>query len=146
MSKNEHNAWIAFIVLGFVCNLAISIENNDSRLMGVPKKEFIKVLSEILSGGNKGPAPVNSKDAYETDDDNILFDATTDKTWFAASRPDLNDETDSLISDTGLSLRKKKYIKSDSLYYLQKNIEEREEQSKMNSILEKTKGSKMWNV
>jgi hypothetical protein len=51
MSKHQHGVCIIVVCLGAVCNLALSIENNESRLVHLPKEEFIKVMSEIISGG-----------------------------------------------------------------------------------------------
>eukprot|EP01031_Cornospumella_fuschlensis_P047961 gene47961-58749_t len=40
MTKFQHQTFVSLAVAGLLCHLAISMENNDSRLMGVKKTEF----------------------------------------------------------------------------------------------------------
>ena len=53
MKPFEHGVCLMVVGLGFAANLALNIENNDSRLVHIPKQEFVRVLSDIVSGSSR---------------------------------------------------------------------------------------------
>lgn len=56
MRDFEHYSCMIFIVIGILANVALNMENNDSRLLNVPKKEFLRVICDILSSSRSGDA------------------------------------------------------------------------------------------
>lgn len=57
MEKFTHHSGVGFLVLLGLAHVALNIENNDSRLMWVPKSEFVRVLGDIMNGGSLEPPP-----------------------------------------------------------------------------------------
>lgn len=100
----DHGACVAFVLLGAVCHFAISVENNDSRLLGIKKGEFKKVIGDILHG--------SAEDANAKKDAGDL--EPVEMTNPPASQRALRNSM------------KKVQVKSDSFYYMQKSLEERE--------------------
>lgn len=60
------------IVCG-IANLGLAMENNDSRLLHVPKKEFIRVMSEIVSGTGNADAGENENEGEEADTPDMIY-------------------------------------------------------------------------
>lgn len=153
MNHHEHGVCLAIVLFGVAANFGLSMENNDSRLLHIPKSEFVRVMSEIISGGSKQgndrlmertrgegeedegeaellrnsgrrdfePSPRNKRGnmdrVYEVGHNAAGLGAESPRT--AATK-----QAQSIPSE--LTQRKKAYVKSDSLYFLQKGIEERE--------------------
>lgn len=104
MRDMEHGGYLAFVGLCMVCYFAISMENNDSQLLGVKKEEFKRVIQDILKGG-EGEGDVKGEEEGDSEED------------------------DHMIYSTNPSKPKKapgKQLRHDSFYYLQKSLEERE--------------------
>jgi hypothetical protein len=53
MTHHGHGIWVAAVVIGVVCNVALNAENNDSRIMFVSKKQYVNVISGIINQSNK---------------------------------------------------------------------------------------------
>jgi membrane-associated phospholipid phosphatase len=53
MTKLGHAVCLGSLALIVLGNLALAIENNESRLLFIPKKEFLTVLSGIISSSNE---------------------------------------------------------------------------------------------
>lgn len=196
MSKHDHGVCVVFMLVCGIANLAISMENNDSRLLHIPKKEFVRVMSEIVSGTGNVDGGENENEGEESESADIIYTlnerqqleeepASVSFTQFGASRfsgkrkslvPDSprtlatkqaqlfqesssgksspqtsqldrnkpserittltarsftnrsgNVLTQRVVSQTTITSRiQKGRIKSDSLYFLQKSMEERE--------------------
>eukprot|EP01038_Epipyxis_sp_PR26KG_P009209 gene9209-12419_t len=166
MTDFDHNKCIGFVIICLLCYFALSIENNDSRLLNIPKSEFIKVVSDIISGGENAKYNNNDENGLDYDDynnsynnnnnnnnnnngeddfelNNDLFqesmangmnNLTESPRFLATMRSQLSNNTsrirstnnNSNINGNGSLLRRKGKVKSDSLYYLQLNLEERD--------------------
>jgi hypothetical protein len=63
MSDFDHGVCVVFVLVCGLANLGLAMENNDSRLMSVPKEEFVRVMTEIVSSGERGLNAPNSEDA-----------------------------------------------------------------------------------
>lgn len=73
MTKHDHGICVVFIIVCGVANAALAMENNDSRLLHVPKKEFIRVMSEIVSGTGNPDAGENENDGEEAESADMIY-------------------------------------------------------------------------
>jgi hypothetical protein len=150
MTHHQHGVCVVFICLGVLCHLALCIENNDSRLVHLPKEEFIKVMSEIVSGGDKNTTtvaePSSSEDGefYDPVDPSGLMSQPSTQRSTKSSYRTVNEETPRTTATreaqnnpgNGLSMgennpalgKRAKRARSDSLYFLQRSMEQREKQ------------------
>ena len=48
MTHHQHGVCVGIAVTVFLAVLALNAENNDSRLAGIPKSEFVRVLTGIM--------------------------------------------------------------------------------------------------
>jgi hypothetical protein len=48
MSATDHYGCAGFAIAAIICNFALSAESNDSRLLSLPKTEFMHVLTNIM--------------------------------------------------------------------------------------------------
>lgn len=143
MDHQEHGICVGIAGAFFLCGIAMSMENNESYLLYVPKQEFVKVLSDILSGGrdvavndedNQLAAEASQQGENEIDPNNPRNNRN--RTVKESPRTIALQEAQSGSGSNTLTARKKAYVKSDSLYYLQKSLEEREAKLK-EEILQK---------
>jgi hypothetical protein len=143
---------VGLITMVFLINLAINIENNDSRIACIPKEEYMRVLTGIMnssSEGNKGNVN-DDHNGYENDRtvqsgliddsqpndqkighgggiglnaDRLLGGATTPRSSAMAKA------TLSHLSRYGstFSQRNSKAMKRDSFHFLQKTLMRRAE-------------------
>lgn len=126
------------------------MENNDSRILRIPKEEFIKVMSEIVYGSPENDNGVTKEEATENDE---VDDASEDRVLFYSSRTGpstsrssgsryiVDDSPRTKITKSAQAAANEKktrkmegYVKSDSLYFLQRSIQAREKEWK--SLLE----------
>lgn len=128
MTHDEHTAWMLFIMLGIASNIAFNMENNDSRILNVPKKEFIRVMGDILSSGAKNNDQAKTL-MSEMNEENDLTKDIGSRGINPSPRTMLLKEAQRRQVVDGL-MKRKKYVKNDSLYHLQKSIEEREKKLK----------------
>ena len=155
MSHHQHGVCVVFILLGVICNFALCVENNDSRLLHLPKEEFVSVLSGIISGGDKNTASVvetaSSEDGefYDPMDPTGMSQHPTQRTQSTnrsskSSYRTVNEETPRTtatreaqtrptnglsmgdIGKTSSGAQRGRRVKSDSLYFLQRSMESRE--------------------
>lgn len=123
MKTEEQGVLAALAVVAVLCNLAFNIENNDSRLVYVPKREFVRVMSEIVSGPGTQQAAVGEGEERDGQDESDLAGYRPVET----ARTRITKQIDSKLRRYSESVHGKKgYVKSDSLYYLQKSMEARE--------------------
>eukprot|EP00428_Durinskia_dybowskii_P071761 CAMPEP_0170402874 /NCGR_PEP_ID=MMETSP0117_2-20130122/25793_1 /TAXON_ID=400756 /ORGANISM="Durinskia baltica, Strain CSIRO CS-38" /LENGTH=192 /DNA_ID=CAMNT_0010659777 /DNA_START=568 /DNA_END=1143 /DNA_ORIENTATION=- len=160
MTHHQHGVCVVVILLGVICNFALNVENNDSRLFHLPKDEFVKVLSEIISGGEDqnantssvvegtseegefydpmDPAGIlsqqstqrSSKSSYRTVDDTPRAAATRQAQAKSNGVNGLsmgeNNPGSARGRSSGGGAGQAKRVKSDSLYFLQRSMEQRE--------------------
>lgn len=148
MSHHDHGFCVGAVLILVLSGLGLNMENNQSHFLYIPKQEFIRVMVDILSGGGKGVSE-NDKNEEEYDeneqyDDNVLYDSSlintkrsvssnstatssnTSRTTVKESPRSAAMKQAQSISGNSLISRKKHYVKSDSLFYLQKALEDRE--------------------
>jgi len=145
LKLEEQGVLAIAVVVAILCNLAYSIENNDSRLVYVPKREFVRVLSEIVSGpsSQQHDAVDGGLDSEDEDDGMGRGESNQARARIASvqsivevprSRSNKQGQIESQLrrlNQTSQSLHGKKgYVKSDSLYYLQRSLELREKINK----------------
>ena len=51
MPKHTHGVYVGIVIVIFLANLALNMENNDSRLLFINKTEFVRVIRGILYSG-----------------------------------------------------------------------------------------------
>ena len=64
MTHHGHGIWVGFVVLAAVGNFALNAENNDSRIMYIPKKQFLGVIAGIIDQSGES-ASLNTEDIQE---------------------------------------------------------------------------------
>jgi hypothetical protein len=164
MNYNDHIFCIAFVSLGIICNIAMSIENNDSKVIGISKKTFINVLQDIINGGennNNKNIIKNENNLYENEIQNFDSDKDDDdnfnnnnnnnnnflsnynvnnknnnvyKNNFNTNNNNKNSNNNYNFSPLGVKNRKKTTTKNDSFFYLQKNLMERDAKNSEKNI------------
>lgn len=154
---------MGFVGVALIAHVALACENNDSRLLHIPKREFIQVMSGILSGGDKAgdqqlasnADPLDMGDVDDDEDDEFL-DADGDgggryaersrsrnsrglqrrgkegvvlpspRSQLTQQAQQRSQQSHSNRDNHSNGLRPRRYVKSDSLYFLQRAMEERE--------------------
>lgn len=125
--------WCTFIaVMCFLVHFGLTAENNDSRLLYIPKKEFVRVIggiinntstqdqSEATTGGASRRGGPDGDNLRSSQDGSIRVTETPRST---AVRK--------LMEIAAEKLRKgdaEREVKHDSFYYLQQTLERREEE------------------
>lgn len=128
----------------------LAMENNDSRLLHIPKKEFTRVIVEILDGSSA------SKSNTLTDNDQMMSSQQDDdddnedsfNSPASPQRPKNSPRTLAMqeAQQSSSTSRRRRYIKSDSLYFLQKNLEDRENKLTNNKAWNNAKFRKTSNI
>lgn len=96
------------------CHFMLCAENNDSRLMYLSRKEFIRVISDIISPLPQTSVDATKLEAYEEDDEDAA-----DESHRVRFLPD-DEPTPSI------PIRKRKnQNKRDSFFFLQRSLERR---------------------
>lgn len=113
MNNLDHGFCIGAASLFIFVGVGMNMENNQSPILYIPRKEFIRVMTEIMSGGGTGISANEGEDGEVDEDIDRVVKESPRTTALRQAQ----------VASSG---RKKKYIKSDSLYYLQKSMEERE--------------------
>ena len=52
MTKEGHAACLFFLIILIIGNISLAIENNESRIFSISKKEFLNVLQGIIFSSN----------------------------------------------------------------------------------------------
>ena len=165
MTHHQHGVCVAVIIFGVLCNFALSLENNESRLMQIPRDEFIRVMSDIISGGDKNAS--SSVEVSTTDDEGFYdpMDPNGENGYLPSYRsestmpsPKFVDETPRTTATkqaqtrasaplgsypnsngTGM-IKRNRRVKSDSLYFLQRSMETRENAQRMGQTYRSDEG------
>lgn len=119
---NIHLGTIGPVLYAIMAIFALSIESNQSRLLGISKKEFIRVLSDIINSSSSNSTIDGSDDGVAGKEDegqqhNLSERSNTTPRAAAFRRA---------VERASLHNKKGSYIKRDSLYFLQKSLEQRE--------------------
>lgn len=141
LSHHVHGVYVALAVSIFLVNLALNMENNESRVLFVPKSEFIRVIRGIMySGegeiGDRGGAIPSSDPNGEEDDfmdaNSADFGAQqgTDNRDVrsmsaAALRTGLRRAQEEQLRESGSARERARANRKDSFFYLQKTLQSR---------------------
>lgn len=102
---------------GLLCHFALCAENNDSRLVYLPRSEYIRVLSEIISPAEESKNESSKLEAYDEDDADNGDDAEdSHRVHFL---PEDGPQS------APLKKRKVNQNKRDSFFFLQRSLERR---------------------
>ena len=170
MDKSHHYACLVTVGLLFTGFMALAIENNDSRIIYIPKKEFLAVISGIINGSNEANNRRETTAAIDLDGD--FTGKLSKRNRTRASSSNNNGSQSNILSPSprtmtadllrmGMNTRgneskyepvRNKREKRDSFYFLQKSMEEREEiyrqiaagDSKLKSKLYKVKQNDLY--
>jgi len=152
MTKEGHGICLGFLSFLVVGNVAIAIENNESRLLSIPKQEFIRVISGIISNSNEtskkeyGTDEIDPSEDYNTSTDRLRTDTrkverfralaqsprtiATKKQQVSSARSTNYDDND---DDDEEDLFDGKNVKKDSFYFLQRSMEVREDEYRLSN-------------
>jgi len=128
MDRYEHGYQVGFIIVILLANFGLSIEANESRLLGIPKKEFIRVMQDILNSNNK---------TTEDERKNLKQEEIISNTPRSMAVKKLNEIMDEQQS---WKRNKKSTNKRDSFYYLHTALLERQKQTDDARRIFQTKG------
>lgn len=134
MSKHTHGVCVGVVIVLVIANIALNMENNDNRLLYVKKSEFVTVLGDIIQQGQSNRSNVISSSQLE---DTMIYDMTNtprDQQHQQQSsriptspRSAATKHVQSMSGMSGTGAKKSKgKIKSDSLFFLQRNLMARE--------------------
>ena len=152
MSQHKHGVCVGLVLLIVMCNFALNVENNESRLMHLSKAEFVKVMSDIISGGGDKDSPSMVEGENNGEGEGEYYDPIDPTQQTNSSRSSTSNnanntqqvkesprttatkqaqaQTTGLSSSnnnmSGATIRARKVVKSDSLFFLQKSMEMRE--------------------
>jgi hypothetical protein len=110
---------------GLLCHFALCAENNDSRIMYLPRNEYIRVISGIIN-----PPPESKEEGSRLenfDDGGDNGDDAADDTHRVHFLPD-----DAPAGGIPVRKRKVSQNKRDSFFFLQRSMERRSGRSTMN--------------
>ncbi|RYH24766.1 hypothetical protein EON65_16325 [archaeon] len=130
MSKFQHQTFVALAIAGLICHFAISMENNDSRLMGVKKTEFKRVILDILHNG----AEKSEETKEETNPELEPTVFTNSPRTLAVQAAQQQGNNENVAGN-----KKSKRVKHDSFYFLQKSLESRESPMSTANLRQRTK-------
>lgn len=99
----------------FLCHFALCAENNDSQVFGIEKKEFVRVISGIIDSGASGNDDINREN-----EDNVAEDDYVEH----SHRKSMAFKGD--LREAAVQSRKGVQNKRDSLYFLQRSMQQRE--------------------
>lgn len=124
---HEFGHWTCFgvAVAVFLINLAMNMENNDSRLGGIPKEEYMRVLTGIMgSSGEQG----DGSGARNDREDAAFMDATDGPSSSRSGGPS-TPRGEAMRQAQANSMRdglgRRRQPKRDSFYFLQRTLEAR---------------------
>lgn len=128
MSHGHHWACVAYAIIPIMLNFALSMENNDSRLLNIPKQEFIRVLRDIISNSEDSNVDDTIVGEYngELRRREVRSDGNRSRETprSAAIRKLANMNTERMRQKGRIE------VKRDSFYFLQKTLESRNEEIK----------------
>lgn len=126
VERFTQHSGVAFMLMIGIAYLAMNMENNESRLLSVPKHEFTRVLADIMNGtstpindykNNRKGVTKNSEGIYPGNlDRRVNREIVTPRS--AAIQKAIHNE----------EMKSKKYyatVKHDSFYFLQKSLMKR---------------------
>ena len=134
MRDYDHNCCVAFILICFIAHFALNVENNDSRIAYIPKKEFTRVIVDIMNGTTTSSNP-------ELNNTGVAMDSTGKMSKMKHNNKSSNSgvfpggiEDRRIVTPRSAAIQKaaemeqrrsKKYfekVKRDSFYHLQKGL------------------------
>lgn len=151
LTKEVHGVGLGFLSFLLIGNVALAVENNESRLLSIPKQEFIRVISGIISNSNEtskkeyGTDQIDPSEDYRTSTDRLKSDTrkverfralaqsprttATKKQQVSSARSSNYNNNDN--DDDDEDLFDGKNVKKDSFYFLQRSMEVREDKYRL---------------
>ena len=152
MTKEGHAACLFFFIILIIGNISLAIENNESRILSISKREFLRVLQDIIFSSNfENINESTSTQKYEVTDNinskstknsktkrmkadvvnknnfkdmiNKIEKRKVNSRYFSNNQND-DDEDDKEDED----LFNGGNVKKDSFFFLQRNLELRKEE------------------
>ncbi len=121
--KFTHHSFVGFIVIIGLINLALNMENNESRLISIPKKEFKRVLIDIMNGTTSSNTNKNNSNDNNSGFYSSSFESSDGKILkLSTPRSDLIQKQ----FQNDVAKNKFSKVKRDSFYFLQKGLMNRE--------------------
>ena len=124
MNRHQHYTCITLAFVLVAINFGLAIEGNESRLVYIPKKEFLRVLVDIVNGGGDRGERV--------EDESIDADAAFEDTRAPPSlsntllSPRAAELLRTKLNQARARFTSGKQPKRDSFYFLQRSLEERD--------------------
>ena len=115
MKNTKHICCVIAIVFLFLCHFALCAENNDSQLLGIDKKEFTRVISGIIDSGAAGNDDIGRENEENIAEDDYVTNS---------HRISMQNKGD--LREAAVQSRKGVQNKRDSLYFLQRSMQQRE--------------------
>jgi hypothetical protein len=131
MTDFHHGVCLTVVFLMVLISFALAVENNDSRLAYIPKEEFVKVISGILNGVGEDVIENNDEGGGDGDGE-IAADANATAQGSSVPADTKQPALSSTVRQRGAAKPPsqkngaQRNVKSDSLYFLQKNMQQRE--------------------
>lgn len=156
MRSHGHQVCIGLIIAATISYVALAMENNDSRLLYIPKQEFLTVISGIIITSNNALKRNDNLESINIDGNFSNISNNRSK----SNRRNLVDSTRSAVlspSPRTLVARRSVgrrnidgtmvynknensirggvvQVKRDSFYFLQKSLEQREEYNRQSAL------------
>ena len=139
MPAHSHGVWLGVVVVIFLANLALNMENNDSRLLYVSRADFLRVVRGIMyaggdPAGEAGGGAMPRYDGGGEDEADAFMDTAPAPPAGSSSAAGaaLNEgyrqaQERHMLRSGGMSSRKAKSAtnRKDSFYFLQKQLQAR---------------------
>lgn len=147
MNEVDHYGCVGFVFCAIICNFGLSMESNDSRLISIPKKEFVNVLRNIMTQNNNsqgqgqganGNAPLgmgeerdnNSLDAMAVQRQKSINATPRSLAAIRALEMEKENNANGLSRRGGGGGASVRAIRKDSFHFLQMTLEKRERETK----------------
>lgn len=115
MKPTKHICCVIGIVFIFLCHFALCVENNDSRILGIEKKEYVRVISGIIDSGAEGHDDINIENEVDIAETDYIEHSQRNKVLLRGD-----------MREAAVQSRKGIQNRRDSLYFLQRSMQLRE--------------------
>lgn len=134
MSSHHHGVCVGVVVVFVVINFTLAMESNESRLLYMPKSEFIRVLRTIIDDSNSSTT-VDDANGSDAVDENLNGKVIVDDMYTTRGVGSSVNNTTAKRRITQIaseSVRSKlgKHAKKDSFYFMQQTVMRRDEEKK----------------
>lgn len=128
MVRRNYITLLYISIGGLLCNFALGAESNESRLIMIPKREFIRVITEIINPPKQDEETQLQDEEGEEDDldddgsySNRMRYADPSQEPSGAAAPPV----EPLLTATELRRKRVRESRRDSFFFLQRSLEQR---------------------